>query len=111
MRCDKVILVALLGLVAMGSAYASDPKPAANPQTNLVVDSKMILPAVGERERFTAGGEDHTCLMLRTYRVRKGMDRDSVIPTAPDHTSFDPDDIVGYSICQKAGKFAVKTTQ
>ncbi len=111
MRCDKVILVALLGLSATGLAFASDPQPASNTQANLTIDSKMILPVTGERERFTAGGDDHACFMMRTYRVRKNMDRESVIPTAPSQAAFNPDDIVGYSTCQKAGKFAVKTTQ
>ena len=111
MRCDRVIFVALLGLAASGLAFASDPQPVSNTQANLTVDSKMILPVAGKRERATAEGEDHTCFMMRTYRVRKNMDRESVIPAAPSQASFNPDDIVGYSTCQKAGKFGVKTTE
>jgi len=112
MRCDKVVFVAVLGLAATGLAFASDPQPASNAQANpSTIDSKMILPVAGERGRFAAGSEDHSCFMMRTYRVRKDMDRDSVIPTAPSQASFNPDDIVGYSTCQKAGKFGVKTTQ
>ena len=111
MRCEKVVFVALLGLAATGLAFASDPKPATNTQASLTMNSKMILPVSGEREPFTAGNEDHACFMMRTYRVRKDMDRDSVIPTAPTQAAFNPDDIVGYSTCQKAGKFAVKTSE
>ncbi len=111
MRCDKVIFVALLGLAATGLAFASDPQPATNAQAKLTLDSKMILPVAGEPERFAAGVEDHACFMMRTYRVRKDMDRESAIPTAPNQASFNPDDIVGYSTCQRSGKFAVKTTE
>ncbi len=111
MRCDRVIFVALLGLAATGLAFASDAQPAANARANLTMDSKMILPVAGERERFTARSEDHACFMMRTYRVRKDIDRQSVIPTTPNQASFNPDDIVGYSTCQRAGKFGVKTTE
>ena len=71
----------------------------------------MILSARGERERFASDGESHACFMMRTYRVRKNMDRESAIPTAPNQAAFNPDDIVGYSTCQKASKFEVKSTQ
>jgi hypothetical protein len=111
MRCSRVIFVALLGLAATGIAFATDPQPVSNTQANLAIDSKMILPVAVERERFTAGSEDHACFMMRTYRVRKDMDRQSVIPTTPNQASFNPDDIVGYSTCQRAGKFGVKTTE
>ena len=111
MRCEKLIFVALMGLAASGLAFASDPQPASNTQANFTVDSKMILPVTGERERFTAGGDNHACYMMRTYRVRKDMDRASMIPSAPNQTSFNPDDVVSYTTCQKASKFGVKTTE
>lgn len=111
MRWDKFVFVALLGLVGTGSASAGDPPPASNGQANFTADSGMILPATSERTRSASANEDHACFMMRTYRVRKNMDRDSVIPTAPNQAAFNPDDIVGYSTCQKASKFGVKSTQ
>ncbi len=111
MRWDKVVVVALLGLAATGLAFASDPQLTSDRQASFTADSRMILPAAGERVRSASADEDHACFMMRTYRVRKDMDRDSVIPTAPNQAAFNPDDIVGYSTCQKASKFGVKSTQ
>lgn len=110
MRWERVVATAILGLAASGLAFASDPQPASNPEANFAADSKMILSATGNRDRFANEGEGHACFLMRTYRVRKNMDRGSAIPTAPNQTAFNPDDIVGYSTCQKAEKFAVKST-
>ena len=112
MRWDKFVFVALLGLVVSSSAFAGDPPQTSNGQANFAVDSSMILPATDQGTRSASADEDHTCLMMRTYRVRKNnIDRSSVIPTAPNQAVFNPDDIVGYSTCQKASKFGVKSTR
>jgi len=111
MRWKQVVVAAILALAASGLAFASDPQPSSNSQTNFKADSKMILSASGDRDRSTSDGDSRACFMMRTYRVRNNMDRESAIPTAPNQTAFNPDDIVGYSTCQKASKFAVKSTQ
>jgi len=52
---------------------------------------------------------------MRTYRVRKGLDPGSAIPVHPEEVALGPDDfdannIVGYSTCQPAERFGLKTT-
>src|SRR5215469_4786058 len=71
-------------------------------------------PAAGEF--LNSGQPGHTvCFSIRTYRVRKGLDRGSVIPAHPEEVALGPDkfdanNIVGYSTCQPAERFGVKTT-
>ncbi len=111
MAWDKFIFAAFVGLVATGSAFAGDPPATPNGQANFPLDSRMILSPAGEHGRSTSTDEGHDCFMMRTYRVRKDMDRSSVIPAKPGEAAFSPDDIVGYSTCQKASKFGVKSTR
>jgi hypothetical protein len=112
MWLKKASLIAVLGLWIAPAALAADSTPSsASPQTNVAIDSAMILPTSSEPWLNKRPGEDRFCLSMRTYKVRKNMDRGSVIPANPKEAAFDPNDIIGYSTCQPAGKFAVKTTE
>jgi hypothetical protein len=71
----------------------------------------MILPANTQGTRTDGADNDRACFFMRTYRVRTDMDRGSVLPANPSEVSFDPHDIVGYSTCQRAQKFALKSTK
>ena len=51
MRSGKFVFVALLGLVAAGSAFAGDPPATSNAHANFTADSKMILSPTGEHAR------------------------------------------------------------
>ena len=112
MRLKMIVFVALLGMVASGVAFASDPQPRARAQANVTLDSSMILPATAN---WTQAGQPvnyRACYTMRTYRVRTDFDRGSVIPVKPEEANFDPDNIiVGYSTCQQAEKFGVKSTK
>ena len=103
-------LILTLGLCIAPVAFATDPPSPASEKPSFNLDSSMILPT-GERPLTLRPLEDHSCFSMRTYKVRKDMDRGSVIPANPAEVAFDPDDIIGYSTCQRAGKFAVKTTE
>jgi hypothetical protein len=103
-------LVALLGLSLAPLSFAVDPPSDAKAQPAFTNDSSMILPATGEQVRYGSAAGDRACFSMRTYRVRRDMDRGSLIPATPSEAAFDPDDIVGYSTCQRAGKFGVKST-
>ena len=105
------MVVWLVVLAATSAAFASDPQVAMNGKMNFVGDSGMILPASGEQVRTESAGNDRACYTMRTYRIRKDLDRESVIQVKPDEVAFDPDNIIGCSTCQRAGKFAVKSTQ
>ena len=109
------LLLGLLFLMAsVALALAADP--AAGSSGSLPsAEAKAIEPAT--RETFVASGQpnDTYCLRMRTYRVRKGLDRGSVIPAHPEEVALGPDEfdannIVGYSTCQPAERFGVKTT-
>jgi len=108
MRFTGVLLIALLTL-SLG-AFASDPQPSVSEQAN-TLDSKMILPATAQRTRTAGADNDRACFSMRTYRVRTDMDRGSVLPATPSEVAFDPNDIVGYSTCQRAQKYAVKSAK
>jgi|SRR5215469_3644943 len=109
------LLLSLLFLMAsVAVALAADPAAASSgslPST----EAKVIVPATGETF-LNSGQPRHTfCFSIRTYRVRKGLDRGSVIPAHPEEAALGPDDfdannIVGYSTCQPAERFGVKTT-
>jgi hypothetical protein len=103
------LLAALISMVLAVPAFAADPLPPAAPPAANVLDSQSILPAT---VLPSLPGKDGTtlCYRMRTYRVRKDLDRDSVIHVRPDEVTFDPDSIVGYSTCQRAEKFDLHTT-
>lgn len=109
MRLTVIVLLALLSL--SGAAFAGDSQLPPDVHPNFSLDSQMILPATADPAKLTAGDISHACFSMRTYRVRKDMDRGSVLPATPDQVSFDPDSIVGYSTCQSAAKYTVKTTR
>ena len=112
------LLLSLLFLMAsVVLALAADPAAASSgslpsPSSG---DAKVIAPAT--RETFVASGQPNVsyCLRVRSYRVRKGLDRSSAIPVHPEEVALGPDDfdannIVGYSTCQPAERFGLKTT-
>ena len=109
------LLLGLLFLMAsVALALAADPAVASSGSLPSA-EAKVIVPAT--RETFVASGQPNVtyCLRMRTYRVRKGLDRGSVIPAHPEEVALGPDDfdannIVGYSTCQPADKFELKTT-
>jgi hypothetical protein len=112
MRLKIIVYVAFLGLVASGVAFGSDSRPRAKAQENVMLDSSMILPATVDWNQVGQPGNYRACYTMRTYRVRTDFDRDSVIPVKPEEANFDPDSIiVGYSTCQQAEKFGVKSTK
>lgn len=106
----RMSLVAVLGLALAPLAFAVEPPASLKTQPSFTNDSSMILPATGEQVRNGSAAGDRACFSMRTYRVRRDMDRGSLIPATPSEAAFDPDDIVGYSTCQRAGKFGVKST-
>lgn len=107
MRLIRVMFVALLGMAS--AALAADAPPAGSQLLNPAVDAQGILQA---NDWSYLRGKDHDkiCYRMRTYRVRKDLDRESVIRTQPEDAAFDPDYIVGYSTCQRAGKYGLKST-
>jgi hypothetical protein len=111
MRLHGKSLVALLGISLTPLSFAVDPPADARTQPGFTNDSSMILPVTGEQVRYGSSAGDRACFFMRTYRVRRDMDRGSLIPATPSEAAFNPDDIVGYSTCQRAGKFGVKSTE
>jgi len=110
------LLLGLLFLMAsVAVALAADPAAASSGSFPSSGDRKAIVPATGETF-LNSGQPGHTvCFSMRTYRVRKGLDRGSVIPAHPEEVALGPDkfdanNIVGYSTCQPAERFGVKTT-
>lgn len=101
---------ALLSVVLTVAAFAADPQPATQPSVNNL-DLRMALPAAESFSSLSKSGSNVlSCYRMRTYRVRKNLDRNSVIPATPDDANFDPDSIVSYSTCQRAEKFDFRTT-
>lgn len=99
-------------MASAGIAWAADP-PAAS--LNPAGDPGVVLPATHGTHMKPGRSGDTYCFRLRTYRVRKGLDRGSLLPADPEETAFNPqdfdaDNIVGYSTCQRAEKFELKTT-
>ena len=91
------------------SALAAEPQPAAQtPVSN--PDSGMAIPTTTASLSNKPADKVLACFRMRTYRVRKDLDRNSVIPATPDEVTFDPDTIVSYSTCQRADKFDFRTT-
>ncbi len=114
MRLIQVISVALLGLASASGAWAADPRPAENPGLNAGGDSRAILPlttTMTEWNPLSGKDDDRVCYRMRTYRIRKDLDRESVIRVRPDDATFDPDNVIGYSTCQRAGKYGVRSTE
>ena len=110
----RSFLLGVVLVVAAGVAWAAEPPGAANVPLNFSGDAKAILPASGGASAV-AGQRIMACLSMRVYRMRKDLDRGSVIPANPEEVAFGPSDfdannIVGYSTCQRAEKYAVKTT-
>ena len=100
----------LLSMVLAVSAFAADSQPATQPSVNSL-DSRSTLPTTESLPFANKSGSNIlSCYRMRTYRVRKNLDRNSVIPATPDDASFDPDYIVSYSTCQRADKFDFHTT-
>jgi hypothetical protein len=120
MRLTNVVFAILLGLASASAAdqrpadqASADRQPAGNAGLNFSIDSQAILPTADSNPAMGRDGKDNgnLCYRMRTYRVRADLDRGSVIPV-PNEAGFDPDRmIVGYSTCQQAGKFAVKSTR
>lgn len=110
------LLLGLLFLMAsVAVASAADPAAASSGSLPSSGDAKAIVPATGETF-LNPGQPRHTvCFSIRTYRLRKGLDRGSVIPAHPEEVGLGPDEfdannIVSYSTCQPAERFGVKTT-
>lgn len=109
------LLLGLLFLVAsVAVALAADPTAASSGPLPSSGDAKVIVPATGET--FLDSGQPKVtyCLSMRTYRVRKGLDRGGVIPVDPEKVGlgpgdFDANNIVGYSTCQRADRFELKS--
>lgn len=104
-----VTFAAFLSIVLVAPAFGADPQQPATPSVGATLDAKSILPATDFSSSPTKGNTVF-CLRLRTYRVRKDLDRKSLIPATPDEVTFDPDSIVGYTTCQRAEKFDLRKT-
>ncbi|HKD01924.1 MAG TPA: hypothetical protein VKB77_05840 [Terriglobales bacterium] len=110
------LLLGLLFLMAsVAVALAADPAAASSGSLPTSGDAKVIVPATGETFLGSGQPRDTFCFSIRTYRVRKGLDRGSVIPAHPEEVALGPDDfdasnIVGYSTCQPAERFGLKTS-
>jgi hypothetical protein len=104
-----IAFAALVCLLLAIPTFAADPQQPDTPLSAGTLNSKLMFPSLDSSSLPT---KDRTvyCLSLRTYRVRKDIDRKSVIPATPDEANFDPDSIVSYSTCQRAEKFDLHKT-
>ena len=97
-------------MVLSVAAFAADAQPAIQSPVNHP-DWRIALPLPQSLSTANQSGSNVlSCYRMRTYRVRKNLDRNSVIPATPDDANFDPDSIVSYSTCQRAEKFDFRTT-